>query len=84
MLGGREDSVSVGGTSMQLPRPMSETQHDMSYPSVASQVVGKMPKISTLSGDPTQKGGVSFEQWALKIRCVVQSHTQVTMWEGVV
>ena len=54
------------GTSTQLPRQMPEPQHDISCPSVASQVVGKMPKFSTFSGDSTQKGEVSFDQWALK------------------
>ena len=58
---GREESVSVEGTSMQLPWPMSEPQHEISCPSVAPQVVGNVPKISTFSGDPTQKGEVSFD-----------------------
>ena len=31
-------------------------------PSVASQVVGKMQKISTFIGDPTQKGEVLLDQ----------------------
>ena len=41
--------MSVVGTSMQLPRLMSEPQHDISCPSAASQVVAKMPKFSTFS-----------------------------------
>ena len=74
-------SVAVKGTCMQLPRPMLEPQHDISYLSVASQVVSKMPKFSTFSGDPTQKGEVSFEQWAFEVRGVMQSHTEVTLRE---
>ena len=59
---GREESVSVEGTSIQLPRPMSESQCNISCPSITSQVVGKMLKCSTFSGNPTKKGEVSFEQ----------------------
>ena len=59
---GGEESVSVEGVRMQLPRLMSDPQHEIPCHSVASQVVGKMPKISTFSGDPTQKAEVSFEQ----------------------
>ena len=59
---GREESVSVEGTSIQLPRPISETQHKISCPSVASEVVGKMPTISTFSRDLTQKGEVSLKK----------------------
>ena len=65
------ESVSVEGASMQLPRPVSDPQHNISCPSVAPQVVHKMPKFSTFSGDPTQKGEVSFEQWTFKIRSVM-------------
>ena len=79
---GREESVLMEGTSMQLPRPMSEPQHDFSCPSVASQVVSKMPKFSTFSGDPTQKGEVSFEKWAFEVMSVMQSHTEVTFVVG--
>ena len=43
-----------------------------------------MPKINTFSGDPTQKGEVSFKQWILKIRIVMQGHTEVTLQEGMV
>ena len=39
---GREEGVLVEGASMQLPRPMSELQHDISCPSVAIHIVGKM------------------------------------------
>ena len=60
---------------MQLLRPMSEPQHDISCQSVASQVVGKMPKFSTFSGKPTQKAEVSFEQWVFEVRSVMQGHT---------
>ena len=45
---GREESVSVEGASMQLPRLIVRaTSSTFSCPSVASQVVGKMPKFST-------------------------------------
>ena len=43
-------------------------------PSVSSQVVGMMQKISTFSGDSTQKGEVLFGQWAFEVRSVMQSH----------
>ena len=84
MSGVREESVSVEGTSTQLPWPMSELHHEISCPSVASQDMGKMTKISTFSGDPTQKGEVSFKQWVFEVRSVMQSHTEVTLWEGMV
>ena len=48
----------VEGTSMQLPRPMPEPHHNISHPSVASQVMGKVPKFSTFRGDLIQKGKV--------------------------
>ena len=79
---GREENVSGEGANMQLSRLMSEPQGKHSYPSVTSQVVGKMPKISTLSGDPTQKGEVSFEQWVFEVKSVTQSHNEVTLQEG--
>ena len=52
--------VSVESASVQLYKPMSEPQHSISCPSVASQVGGKMPELNTFSGDPTQKGEVSL------------------------
>ena len=61
---GREESVSVEGINMQLPMLMP--QCDISSLSVASQVVGKIPKFSTISGDLNQKGEVPFKQLALK------------------
>ena len=42
---GREESASVEGTNMQLPRQMSEPQCNISSPTVASQVVGRSTKI---------------------------------------
>ena len=74
----------VEGASMQLPRLMSEPQHNISCPSVASQIVGKIPKFSTFSGDLTQKGEVLFEQWAFEARSVMQSHPEVTLQKGIV
>ena len=43
-----------------------------------------MPEISTFSGDPTQKGEVTFKQLVFEVRSVMQSHTEVTLWEGMV
>ena len=63
---GREESVLMENTSMQIPRPTLEPQHKISSPSVASQVLGKMPKNSTFSGDPTQKGEVSLNNGFLR------------------
>ena len=48
-----EESVSV-----QILRQTSVPQHENSCPSVTSQVLGKMPKCSTFSEDPTKKGEV--------------------------
>ena len=44
------------GISTQLSRLMSVPQHEHSYPSVTLQVVVKIPKINTFSGDPTGEG----------------------------
>ena len=71
-------------TNRQIHRPMIGPQHDISQPSVASQVVGKRPKFSTLSGNSTQKGQVLFEQRYFEVRHVMQSHTEVTLMEGTV
>ena len=38
--------------------------------------MGKMPRISTFNGDPTQKEEVVFEQWAFEVRSVMQSQLQ--------
>ena len=81
---GREESMSAEGANMQLPRQMPEPQHHIFCPRVASQVVGKMPKFSTFSGDSTQKGEVSFEQWAFEVKSVMQSHTEAPLREGIV
>ena len=74
----------VEDASTHLPRLMPEPQCNISCSSVASQEVGNMPKFSTFSGDSTQKGEVSFQQWAFEIRCVMQSHREVTLREGIV
>ena len=47
---GREENVSVEGASTQLSRQMSELQCKNSCLSVASQVVGKMPKLAPSVG----------------------------------
>ena len=72
------------GVSAQILRPMSVPQCENSYPSVTSQVVGKMLKFSAFSGDPTKKGEVSLEQSIFKVKGVMQSHTEVTLREGMV
>ena len=79
VLVGREEIVSVEGTNMQLPRQMPEPQCNISCPSVTSQVVGKMPKFSTFSGNCTQKWEVLFDQWAFEVNSVMQSHTEITL-----
>ena len=81
---GIEKSVLVESTNMQLSRPMLEPQYNISCPSVASQIVGKMPKFSTFTGDSTQKGEVSFEQGAFEVRSVMQSHMEATLRGGIV
>ena len=81
---GREESVLMEGASMQLPMPMPEPLCDISCPSVASHVVGKMPKFSTFSGESTQKEEVSLEQWDFEVRSMMQSHMEVTLREGIV
>ena len=58
----RKENVLGKGISMQLSRLISVPQHKNSCPIVTSQVVGKMPKISTFSRDPTQKEEVLFKQ----------------------
>ena len=68
---------------MQLHRQILEPQCNISCPSVASQSVGKMPKFSIFSGGSTQKGEVSFQQWAFEVKSVMQSHMEVILWEGI-
>ena len=63
---------------------MPEPQCNISCPSVASEVVGKMPKFSTFIPDSTQKGEVSFEQWSFEMKSVMQSHTEEALREGIV
>ena len=78
---GREEIMLVEGTNTHLPRQMPEPQCNISCPCVASQVVGKMPKFRIFIGDSTQKGEVSFEQWAFEVKSVLQRHTEVTLRE---
>ena len=66
-------------SSTQISRLTSEPQCKISCPSVASQVLGKMPNSSTFSRDPTQRGDVSFEQLVFEVRSVTQSHSEVTL-----
>ena len=84
MMGWKRGKCFREGISVQLLRLMSVPQCKNSWHSVTSQVVGKMPNLSTLSGDSTQKGEVSFEQWVFWVNIVMQSHTEVTLWEGMV
>ena len=42
-----------------------------------------MPNFTIFSGDSTQKGEVSFEQWAFEVKIVMQSHTEATLREGI-
>ena len=81
---GREEIMSVEGANMQLHRQVPEPQCDISCPSVASEAVGKLPNFSIFSGDSTQKREVLFEQWAFEVKSVMQSHTEVTLREGIV
>ena len=75
----------VQGASTQVPRLMSEPQHNLLFlSSVASQVVGKMQKFSKFNGDPTHKGEVLFKQWSFEVSSVLQSHTEATLWEATV
>ena len=76
--------MSVGSANMQLPWKRPEPQFNISCPSVASLVEGKMPKFSTFNGDSTQKGEVLFEQWVFEVKSVMQSHTEATLREGIV
>ena len=80
----REDIVSVKGTNTQLQRQIPEQQCNISCPNVDSKLIGKMPTFSIFIGDSTQKGEVSFEQWAFEVKCVMQIHVGVTLREGIV
>ena len=64
--------MSVEGANTQLHRHIPEPQCNISCPSVASKVVGKMPKFGIFSGDSPQKLEVSFEQWAFEMRRMMQ------------
>ena len=75
--------MSVEGTIMQLPKQMPGPQHNISCPSVDSQVVGKMPIFCTFRGDFIQKGEVSCKQWVFEVKSEMQSHTEVTLREGI-
>ena len=70
------------GVSVQILRLTSVPQCKNSFPSVTSQVVGKVPKFSIFSEDPTQKREVLFKQWVFEVKSVLQSHTEVTLREG--
>ena len=80
----REEIVLRRDLKMQMQGPIPELQPDISCPNVASKLVGKTPKFSLYSGDPTQKGEVSFKQRTLKVKNVMQSHTEATLRERIV
>ena len=69
---------------MLLPRQMPDPQSNIPCLSVASQVVGIIPKFSTFNGDSTQKGEILFEQWAFEVKSMMQSHTEVILIEVIV
>ena len=48
---GRGEIKSLEGMNMQLHRQIPQPQCNISCPSIASHLVGKMPKLSTYSGD---------------------------------
>ena len=81
---GRAQIMSVEGINMPLHRQTPEPKCDISWPCMASQLVCKMPKFSIFSGDSTQKGEVSSEQWTFEVKNVMQSHTEMTLREGIV
>ena len=75
MSGGERRNISVEGTNTQLHRQVPEPQCNVSYPSQASQLIGKMPTFSIFSEDSTQHGEVSFELWAFEVKeCEAKSH----------
>ena len=80
----REENVLGKGIHTWLSRPTSEPQYENSYLSVTSQIVSKMPKFSTFSRDPTQKGEVLFEQWVFEMKSMMQSHKEATLQEGMI
>ena len=58
--------MSEEGASTQLSRQMQEPQCNISCPSVASQVMGKMPNFSTIGRDPAQRGRSHLNNGHLK------------------
>ena len=83
MSGGDRRNHIEGGTNTEMQKPIPGPQHDISCPSVPSQLVSKMPKFSIMETLP-KKGKVLFEQWAFKIKSVMQSHMEVTLRKGIV
>ena len=71
-----------GGCKYAVTGPMPEPQYKDYCPSVTSQVVGKMAKISSFCVDPTQKGDVSFKWWVFGVKSVMESHTEMTLCEA--
>ena len=67
---------------MQMQRPIPEPQCNISFTRVAFHLLNKMPKSAIFSRDSTQMGEVLFEQWAFKVKSVLQSHMETTLREG--
>ena len=71
---GRE-IISGEDANMQPYRSMQEPQYNMSYSSVASQLLRKTPKFSVFSGDSTQKGEIAFKTMGVQgQKCHAKSH----------
>ena len=64
---------------MKMQGQSPEPHCDILCPSVASQLVSKMPQFSIFSKDTNQKGEISFEQWAFQVKSVMQSQMEVTL-----
>ena len=80
---GRDDVVLGKDANMQMHRSKQEPQCSMPFSSAVSEHSRKTPQLSVFSRDPSQKGEVSFKQWAFEVKSVMQSHTVATLREGV-
>ena len=80
---GREEIMKWKAWTCSYIGYIPEPQWDISHSTVASQIVGKMPKFSIFSEGSIQKGEVSFEQWAFEVKSVMQSHKEVTLWDEI-
>ena len=80
---GRNQITSGEDMNMLLHRPIQELICQISCSSVASQHNRKTSKFSTLVGTLV-KGGCLFEQWAFKVKGVMQSCMDTVLREGIV